>query len=625
MADLQYASQEVEITNQNTGVKCNPDINGNLPVIAGQTGDWAVGITGTVPLPTGASTLAGQTAGNASLVAINAGITGIQVTDTAILAGVTGIQSFQAPILAGITGIKAQTDLMTFGSAPGKFALNTLDRARLEEGFSPDPYFQPYDKDGNGEMPLTTIASGSLVTRGQALTDEGSFRDDFGADLVLGSTGTAVFTNGSAMVTGTGFLSESLSKEWVIKAAAHTTHMYTQVARVESDTVLYLASAYPGANAASATYSKAMWKPTVVGTGSFNVASSILNLVGETAANTVTQATRESDYGPLTFYAKAMVSQRIANQQAVLGFSEGANTGACAYFSFTGTDNTKVTLVTANSSSSADKQQTTFTLPSALTTASYCNYRIEQRNQVVRAFVNDVIVATHETHIPGPYDSMYTVLVMSNTGVASSATTLSVDTIYVANFDSLEVNITSKGQKPVSDSVSMTMALDEGGINVINNIVFAATWEATFNSTAEQNFFVLTNGASSAHNMMFTNCYLEQTASSAYAATARFYSDPTAVSGGVAGSIANRLIGSSVTSLATLLTGAQGSTITATKLTANKILTFSQGTSGTTAIIPIDGEIVLPPGHSLLVTTQVSNVSGIAALTLVWREVPIIA
>ena len=43
MSDLVSASQEVEITNQDTGIKCVPDANGNLPVLAGQTGTWDVG------------------------------------------------------------------------------------------------------------------------------------------------------------------------------------------------------------------------------------------------------------------------------------------------------------------------------------------------------------------------------------------------------------------------------------------------------------------------------------------------------------------------------------------------------------------------------------------------------
>lgn len=40
--DLSSASQEVEITNQTTGIKCSPNANGELPVRAGQTGTWVV-------------------------------------------------------------------------------------------------------------------------------------------------------------------------------------------------------------------------------------------------------------------------------------------------------------------------------------------------------------------------------------------------------------------------------------------------------------------------------------------------------------------------------------------------------------------------------------------------------
>jgi hypothetical protein len=595
MSDLNYASQEVVLTDETTGYKCNPDVNGNLPVLAGQTGSWVTGITGNVNV---------------------VGITGLQVTETAIL--------------SGITGIKAQTDLLTYETgitgATGSAGLNVFPRCDLQQGFSPDPYYQPFDTNGDQRGPLNIITAGSLHTRGQVLTDEGSFRDDFGANLALGSTGTAVFTNGSNVVTGAGFRAEGLSKDWYIKASAHADTMYTKVARIESDTKLFLDVVYPGATTTSATYSKSMWTPTVVGAGSYNVNTSILNLVGTTATNTATQVFRESDYGPLTFYANAKISQRIANQQGVLGFSEGDNSGARAYISFTGTDNTVATLVTANSSNPSDVQQTTFKLPAGITSGAYINYRIEQRNHVVRAFTNEIIVATHETHIPGPYDTMFTVMAITNTGAAASATTLSVDTVYVANYNSIEVNITSKGQKPSTDSVSVTMAQDEGGINTINNILYAATWEATFGATTEQNFFILTNPAGSKENFVFTNCYLEQTSTAgAYSSTARFYANPTAVSNGAAGAIANRLIGSTVASSGTLLTGASGATITATRTNANKLLTISQGTAGTTAITPLGGELVLPPGNTLLVTMQLSNNAGIGALTLVWREIPILS
>jgi hypothetical protein len=41
--DLINPALEVVLTDETTGYKCNPDVNGNLPVLAGQTGAWYVG------------------------------------------------------------------------------------------------------------------------------------------------------------------------------------------------------------------------------------------------------------------------------------------------------------------------------------------------------------------------------------------------------------------------------------------------------------------------------------------------------------------------------------------------------------------------------------------------------
>jgi hypothetical protein len=590
--DLSYASQEVEITNQTTGVKCEPNAAGQLPVLAGQTGTWTVGVTGTVPLPTGAATLAGQTAGNATL-----------------------------------TAIKAQTDLITFETgdtgATGAAGLNVFNRCDMQSGFAPDPYFQPIDSNQDGRIPISTDSAGHLAARAQVTCDEGSFRDDFGGtSLTQVSTGTAVFTNGSIRVTGTGFLAEGLNRDWYIRATAHADTMFTAIAQVESDTVLYLTDPYPGANAASSTYTKSLWIPTIVGAGSTSVNTSILSLVGTTTTGTATQVVRLLDYGPLTFYCRASLSQRIANQMAAIGFSEGDNAGAKAYVSFTGTVNTQCTLTTANSSNAADVQTTLVTLPNGLTTATMCDYRIEQRDHVVRLFINNQLMATHRSHVPGPYDTLHAVCVMSNTGVAASATTLRVDTVFLHNFNSQEVNITSIGQKPSTESVSVTLAQDQDGIAQTSNLAFAGTATGSVNSTAETNFFLLRNPAESGKNLYLRRVFADTTTVS-NAATYRAYFNPTSISGGTAVTAVNRYIGSTVASVMTMLYGVNGAQLTATVAPTRKLFVCVKVASQDTVDLALDGQIVLAPGNDIIFTV-VQSVNGTAhTLTVWWLEIPV--
>ena len=65
-------------------------------------------------------------------------------------------------------------------------------------GFVPDPTNNPYQPGPDEIVSLYVDGEGSLVTRGGALTDEGSIRDDFtGSSLEIDLTGTLYFTNGS--------------------------------------------------------------------------------------------------------------------------------------------------------------------------------------------------------------------------------------------------------------------------------------------------------------------------------------------------------------------------------------------------------------------------------------------
>jgi hypothetical protein len=142
---------------------------------------------------------------------------------------------------------------------------------------------------------------------------------------------------------------------------------------------------------------------------------------------------------------KARITQRIANQESHLGLADGV-WGAIenqALVVFDGTTNTTVKLRT--SSSSADVETTTVTLPDGAVSSTGLYYQLEVTSSKVTLFINDVKVAEHKLHIPDPYAAMDCVSRIKNTDTAGSTTTLAFDTFFMVNFDRVEVSNAPKG------------------------------------------------------------------------------------------------------------------------------------------------------------------------------------
>jgi hypothetical protein len=153
-----------------------------VPVSAGQSGTWNINnITGTVSLPTGASTSANQVTANASLASIDAGIPAALGQTTMANSMPVVIASDQTPVTAGI--------YFTNNYAPSA----------------------PYN---NGvQTNLRADPDGQLLIRGDILTDEGTFRDDFsGANLSnqrwtsasTGNSSISVAASNVTLASGTG-------------------------------------------------------------------------------------------------------------------------------------------------------------------------------------------------------------------------------------------------------------------------------------------------------------------------------------------------------------------------------------------------------------------------------------
>jgi hypothetical protein len=331
-----------------------------------------------------------------------------------------------------------------------------LKLASMSTSWAPDPANLQDLSDGRA---LLMDADRNLNVRARVLTDEASFRDDFAVgELYNDLTGTVYFTNGSTVVTGVGtaFTTE-LNKQRHIKQSTHADSAYVLVGEVMSDTYLELAEPYTGATA-SGTGRSSYWQYEIGSGAAITQTGSEILLASGTTSGTRVKASRGGDYPPYVIGFKARVTQRIANQIITVGLGDAEYDTAenQAMLVLDGTTNTSVKLRT--SSSSADVEITTVTLPDALVSSTAAYYQLEVTASKVTLFCNDVRLAEHKLHIPGPYSLMDCHADIHNTGVAGSTTTLALDTYFLTNFDRVEVSNAPKGDPLAVKEMRATLA-----------------------------------------------------------------------------------------------------------------------------------------------------------------------
>ena len=318
-----------------------------------------------------------------------------------------------------------------------------LRLASMTSSWSPDPNdFQ----DRAQHRALLMDRDRNLRTRGGVFTDAASFRDDFTVgENYTDLTGTVYFTNGSKIVTGVGTaFGAELNKWQYLKLSSHADSVYNHVIDIVNDTQLELEEPYAGATG-SGTGRTSFWVYAIGTGGSITQTNSEIALASGTTSGTLVQAKRTGDYLPYVGGARIKISQRIANQETHVGLADGdiGSVNTQALIVFTGTDNTKAKLRT--SFSATDVEETEFTLPNALVSSTYAYYQIEIGAGKVTLLVNDVKVAEHRLHIPGPYTPMDCHVCIKNTAVPASTTTLTLDTFYLTNFDQVQVSGAPKG------------------------------------------------------------------------------------------------------------------------------------------------------------------------------------
>jgi hypothetical protein len=328
--------------------------------------------------------------------------------------------------------------------------------------YSPDPSSYPTSNQTN----LSIDAVGRLETHSTCTTDEGSFRDDFsGTGLITTLTGTLTFTNGSNIVTGSGTNFTTIPQYIYIKKSTDSDTLYCEIDHVGSDTTIYLTTNYAGTTASGVSAVVSSWFPTTGTGGSIAIASSVCSLNSGTTNGSSTYLQRVGDYLPYTANFYLAINQRIANQSAKVGLMDNfTSTGVGAYIQFTGTNNTQLNLVTQSSSSAADTQTTTVTLPGGALTSAQNFYKLDLAGNSAVLSINGTVVARNMLHLPGPYSNINLMCGITNTGAAASTTALQIDMLYFYNTDRIQVDDDFSGEP-----INVTMSL--GGLEtyVVNS------------------------------------------------------------------------------------------------------------------------------------------------------------
>ncbi len=390
--------------------------------IANDTGTPLPVSVSALPLPSGASTSALQTTGNTSLASIDTKLTSpITVQGT-----VTGVPQRTLP-LAPVSSNSYPNPLSAY----------------------PDPNITANKFDYN----LTLDVFDNLQVRGPAITDEGSFRDDFsGSSLYVALTGTMKFLNSSTAVTSVGgstLFTSQVNSGFYIKATSDAESALTQIAYVQDDGNLFLTANYGSNNNNTAAHVSRYRIVTAATGGTTSVANSLLSLSSGTANAGISSIQNTGDYLPYVFECQCAITQRIANNSTILGFSDNPLSSARqALVKFDGTDNTKVKFITSSSPAAADTETTTVTLPNGATTDQQNVYEIDLSSDAAVLIINGIVDKTngiHSKHIPGPYDVLTICAAMVNAAVVT-ATTLNIDWILWNNLDRLNITNDMAGQ-----------------------------------------------------------------------------------------------------------------------------------------------------------------------------------
>jgi hypothetical protein len=295
------------------------------------------------------------------------------------------------------------------------------------------------------------------MTRGQIHTDEGSFRENFSGTTIGISVGTGIVTNGSNIITGSGFSSFDIHKQDYIKVTADADTFYAQVLFLTDDKIT-LYTAYTGTGSVTAQALTCSLEIPLTGSGgAIAVSGGACTITSGTTTLTQTGLSRNVDYGPLVYEIALSRSQMIVNNDFYIGLTDTSTLDPAlarwyARMRFTGTVNTVVTAQTGfnrnTAPSGAEIEATTITLPDSLTTATSNAFRVEQWIDYVKFYINGQIVATHKRSIPRPCDGLQAIAMNLNTAIPASTTSVVIDYMYVKDLDRVDIGAASIDEYP---------------------------------------------------------------------------------------------------------------------------------------------------------------------------------
>lgn len=311
---------------------------------------------------------------------------------------------------------------------------------RTIEGEGTD-YAPGVSADSRGGGRLATDPSGNLKTRGPILTDEGGYRCNFSGTSLYLPLGNCTFINGSTLVTGSNFNSESVHVGEYIKLDADGESALTHILTIVDDNNIILAEPYPGSSATGASSISIV--NVNVGTGmSYSVTNGNFIITTGTTSGSIFELSRHVDYNPMVKQTGLSISQRSNSQTVYVGLYDQASVmfpNFWAWFKFSGTDNSVVLCESAFSKfgvpTSYETESYLIKLPKNAKTENSNRYRIECLTDRVRFLINGEVVCENYKSIPNPYALLSSAVRVSNDTSLSTSTTISVDYDCVQNFN----------------------------------------------------------------------------------------------------------------------------------------------------------------------------------------------
>jgi lysophospholipase L1-like esterase len=358
-------------------------------------------------------------------------------------------------------------------SAPVVIASDQTDVGTRLHGHTYD-YAPGYDavEDTTGEAAFDV--AGNLITRAQTLTDEGGYRYNPAGSSLAVSLGTCTFTNGSDIVTGTGFDSVDVHMGDYVYLDADGVTQAKQVLFL-TPTQLTLKSAYTGTGGTGAS-SRQYLKSVVGSGGTITVSNGQAVIAAQTTATSVFELERDVDVLPMVKQTQITISQRIANQDIYLGLYDENNGGTAKWyywFHFTGTTNTAVNCVCGRNPSGAptggEIKTQAVTLPNGSTTAIAHRYRIEALKDRVSFYIDDVLVAQEFVQVPHPADFLTSTLRVVNGTTPATNTNITLDYDSTFNFNVLSAEYPSQTTAAAAPNMPLeNFSYSQAGVITIN-------------------------------------------------------------------------------------------------------------------------------------------------------------